>query len=52
MVSSLADETARGIGLTPFSTPQVALQSAFEKLGAQSSLLVLPQSVSILPEIT
>lgn len=51
MVSSLADETVRRIGIKPYSTPQVALQAAFDVLGAQSSLLVLPQSASILPEI-
>jgi nickel-dependent lactate racemase len=51
MISSFDNELVRQIGMQPFDSPQSALDAAFNVLGAQSQVIVLPQAASILPEI-
>ena len=50
LVSELPDEVTRRGGMTPFNNPQDALESAYEKLGEESQVIVLPQAGSVLPQ--
>ncbi len=51
LVSSLPDDTVRSIHCTPFATAEQALEFAFDHLGRQSQVQVLPQAGSILPKL-
>jgi len=49
LVSDLAPDFVEKIFLKPFATVQAALDSAFEKLGQNASVLVMPYAGSTLP---
>lgn len=51
MVSELPAEQVQRSGMVYFDHPQKALEAAFEQLGRESQVLVLPQAGSILPQI-
>jgi len=51
LVSDLPDDFVRGIFLTPFSSPDKALSAAFEKMGKDASVLVMPYGGSTLPQL-
>ena len=51
LVSDMDDDFVRSIFLTPMPSVQAALDAAFEKLGADSSVLVMPHGGSTLPKI-
>jgi nickel-dependent lactate racemase len=48
-VSALPDDLVRTCGMVPFDNVDAALDAAFERLGQDSSVLVMPQGGSILP---
>jgi len=51
LVSSFSDEWVRQrLFMTPAAEPQQALQAAFQELGRDSQVLVLPEAVSIIPD--
>jgi nickel-dependent lactate racemase len=51
LVSDMPREVVSGSGMIPFEDPQAALIAAMEKLGPGSDVIVLPQALSIVPEI-
>jgi len=52
LVSDFEDDFVRSIFMDPQSTVQDALDQAFEKLGADASVLVMPYGGSTLPRVT
>ena len=52
IVSDLPAEIVHTSGLFPFSTPQQALEAAFQQLGNDSRVLVIPQAVSVIPNFS
>jgi nickel-dependent lactate racemase len=50
VVSSWPPEEMRKIGLTPFESPQAALEAALNKLGRDSKVIVLPLAGSTIPK--
>lgn len=51
LVSSLPEELARRAFMTPFASPQAALEHALQELGPASRVLVFPFAGSIVPLI-
>jgi nickel-dependent lactate racemase len=51
LVSRLPEEKVRQSGILPFSDAQTALKVAFQELGPNSKVLLIPQAVSIVPEL-
>jgi len=51
MVTDMPDEIVRRCGFFPFASIQQALQAAFEQLGADSQVVVIPQAVSVIPQV-
>ena len=51
LISELPDEVTRRGGMKPFKNPQDALERAYEQLGKESQVIVLPQAGSILPQM-
>ena len=51
MVSEMEKEFVESIFLKPYETVQAALDAAFEKLGAEASVLVMPYGGSTLPVV-
>ena len=51
LVSEMPDETVRRCGFTPFHDVQQALERALEELGEDSTVMVIPQAISVLPEL-
>jgi nickel-dependent lactate racemase len=51
LVSELQPEFVKSIFLKPYSTVQGALEAAFEKLGKEASVLVIPFGGSTLPKV-
>jgi nickel-dependent lactate racemase len=51
VVSNLPAEKVRLGGMHPFSDVQAALEAAFVELGEDSRVLLVPQAVSVVPEI-
>lgn len=49
LVSRMEPDLVRSIFLTPFSSVQEAVDTAFQKLGAQASVIVMPYGGSTLP---
>lgn len=49
LVSEMAPEFVQGIFLKPFADVQTALDAAFEKLGQEATVLVMPYAGSTLP---
>jgi nickel-dependent lactate racemase len=49
LVSDLAEDLVRRCRMTPFRSPEQAMDAAFEAMGREARLLVLPQGGSILP---
>ena len=50
MISSFSDEWVRRLFMTPAAGLQQALRAAFQELGQDSQVLVLPEAVSIIPD--
>ncbi len=50
LVSDLADDFVRTIFLTPFSQVQLAVDRAFEKLGQNAKVILMPYGGSTLPD--
>lgn len=51
LVSHMEEEFVRNIFMTPFSSVQEAVDQAFEELGAEASVLVMPFGGSTLPVV-
>lgn len=51
MISAMPEDIVRRSRFTPFDSPQEALNSALGQLGPDSQVLVLPQAVSMLPDL-
>ena len=51
LVSNLPDDTVQRGGFIPYPTPQAALGAAFDRLGSESRVIVLPHAGSLLPSI-
>jgi len=49
LVSDLTPDFVKSIFLTPYSDAQSALNAAFEKLGANATVLAMPYGGSTLP---
>jgi nickel-dependent lactate racemase len=50
-VSALPEDLVRACGMVPFQDLDEALSTAFERLGSDSGVLVMPQGGSILPVV-
>jgi nickel-dependent lactate racemase len=50
LISALPDDLVRRIFMTPFTSPQAALQAALNKLGPESQVFALPQAGSVLAQ--
>ena len=51
LVSEMEPDFVRSIFLTPQPSAQAALDDAFQKLGAQATVLAMPYGGSTLPKI-
>jgi nickel-dependent lactate racemase len=51
LVSALPDELVRKCGMVPAADPEQALGRAFEELGPEAELLIVPYGGSILPAV-
>ncbi|POP32768.1 DUF2088 domain-containing protein [Lactonifactor longoviformis] len=51
LVSSLPDSQVKEIFMHPFGSVQEALQTAFQKIGEEASVVVMPVGGSILPDL-
>lgn len=52
LVSEMSPDLVKRMFLTPFQTAQAALDAAFEKLGADATVLLMPYGGSTLPQET
>lgn len=51
IVSQIPAEAWRPSGILPYPTPQEALEAALHRCGTGSTILALPQAVSVLPQV-
>jgi nickel-dependent lactate racemase len=51
VVSALPEAKIKRTGMRPFTDAQQALEAAFEQLGPDSQVLLVPQAVSMVPEM-
>jgi nickel-dependent lactate racemase len=51
LVSEMPDEVVISSGMSPFEDPQLALSAAMDELSPGSEVIVLPQALSLIPEI-
>ncbi len=51
LVSELPEEAVRGAFMTPYRSAQEALDAAFEKLGKDAEVLIMPHAGSTLPVV-
>lgn len=52
LISDMPDEVVKSSGMFPFTDPQAALATALNELGPKSEIIVLPQALSLIPEVT